>query len=217
MQGQYQPRAPGIAAGQSARTTTATYFDYQGMMRIAQPGELRPNFVYQNGVWVQEGWLKEEAAINYSTQPSADLGSYGQFPESYFAAQDDVFAPGLSGVPSETETNIFSFYVLLDHPKTTATHLDLWWAGGTSDGCQIDLQAKKVTAPSPTWGITCEDCGSSIRVWLYGGPAHARAWNGLFFPRSGNAVVACMMTEAMLKDKQPPSSWIPYSQTRDAD
>lgn len=65
MQGQYPPRAPGIAAGQSARATTATYFDYQGIMRTAHPGELRPNYVYQNGVWVQDGWLREGKATNY--------------------------------------------------------------------------------------------------------------------------------------------------------
>lgn len=65
MQGQYQPRAPGIAAGQSARTTVGTYFDYQGVLRTAQPRELRPNFVYQNGIWVQDGWVREGAATNF--------------------------------------------------------------------------------------------------------------------------------------------------------
>lgn len=48
----------------SKRSTTATYFDHQGIMRTAQPYELRPNYVYQNGVWVQDGWLREGASTN---------------------------------------------------------------------------------------------------------------------------------------------------------
>jgi len=217
MQGQYQPRAPGIAAGQSARTTTATYFDYQGVMRVAQPGELRPNFVYQNGVWVQDGYLREGAATNYCAKLRTSTGQYGQFPETYLVTENSVFSPSVSEVPSDTQTNIFSFYIILNHPQTTATVLDLWWDGGGSDGCQIDLQTKKVTGPSSSWGITCEVYGNALRGWLYGGPAHATIWNGLFIPRNGSVVAACAMTELKLVDKQPPSSWIPYGQTRGAD
>lgn len=33
-------------------------------MRTAQPYELRPNYVYQNGLWVQQGFLKEAQATN---------------------------------------------------------------------------------------------------------------------------------------------------------
>lgn len=75
MQGQYQPRAPGIAAGQSNRDTLGTYFDYQGIMRTAHPGELRPNYVYKNGIWVQDGWLREGMATNYVNNL---LSGYGE-------------------------------------------------------------------------------------------------------------------------------------------
>lgn len=51
--------------GQSNRSTSATYFDAQGVMRVAPPYTLRPNYVYQNGVWVRQGWLKEGQSTNY--------------------------------------------------------------------------------------------------------------------------------------------------------
>lgn len=70
------PRAPGIAAGQSNRTTTATYFDYQGIIRTAQPGELRPSYVYQDGLRVQKGYLRETQATNYIPQSNkASVGA----------------------------------------------------------------------------------------------------------------------------------------------
>lgn len=54
----------GPIAGQSKRSTMGTYFDSQGIMRTAQPYELRPNYVYKNGVWVQQGYLREGQSTN---------------------------------------------------------------------------------------------------------------------------------------------------------
>ena len=48
----------------SPRDTIAAYFDANGIVQEAQPYELRPNYVYQGGVWVQNGWLKEAATTN---------------------------------------------------------------------------------------------------------------------------------------------------------
>lgn len=50
--------------GQSNRSTQGTYFDSKGILRVAQPYELRPNYVYKSGVWVQQGFLREAQATN---------------------------------------------------------------------------------------------------------------------------------------------------------
>lgn len=57
----------GPIAGQSARTTQGTYIDQHGILRTAPPRFLRPNYVYQNGVWVQDGYLRE-AQVTVNTQ-----------------------------------------------------------------------------------------------------------------------------------------------------
>lgn len=216
MQGQYQPRAPGIAPGQSARATTATYFDYQGVMRTAQPRELRPNYVYQNGVWVQDGWLREGASQNCLQCGETNAGAYGAFPESYLIAQDGGANIQTFDVPSDTQVMVGSVYVLLTHPETTANRLDMWWAGGGSDGAYVDLVNKVVVGTSTQWHIACEDIGTSLRVWLQGGPDHATMWSPVFIPRNGAAVMACFQNEELTSDGNP-TSWIPYGQTRGAD
>ncbi|WP_339077823.1 hypothetical protein QQM41_04405 [Acetobacter sp. AC2005] len=216
MQGQYQPRAPGIAAGQSARNTTATYFDYQGIMRTAQPGELRPNYVYRNGVWVQDGWLREGASQNCMQCGNTNMGAYGAFPESYLITKDAI--PNITSVdaPSDTQVMIGSVYVLLTHPETTANRLDMWWAGGSPDGVYVDLTNRVVAGTSAEWHISCEDVGTALRVWLQGGPNHSTIWSPVFIPRNGDAVMACFQNEALTSDGNP-TSWMPYGQTRGAD
>ena len=216
MQGQYQPRAPGIAAGQSARTTTATYFDYQGIMRTAQPGELRPNFVYQNGIWVQDGWLREGASQNCLQCGNTNMGAYGAFPESYLISRDSVPNVTVVDVLSDTQVMIGSVYVLLSHPKTTATKLDMWWGGGGSDGAYVDLVNKVVVGNSPQWHISCKNYDEALRVYLQGGPEHSTMWPPVFIPRNGDAVMACFQNEVLASDGNP-TSWMPYGQTRGAD
>lgn len=49
----------------SRRTTLGTYFDSAGVMKVAQPGFLRPNYVFQDGKWVFEKWLHEKKQSNY--------------------------------------------------------------------------------------------------------------------------------------------------------
>lgn len=51
----------------SARTTQGSYFNRRGVLKFASPGILRPNYVYQNGVWVQDGYLRE-SQITVTTQ-----------------------------------------------------------------------------------------------------------------------------------------------------
>lgn len=58
----------GYVPGQSNRVTNATYFDAHGVMRIAPPKALRPNYVYTGGKWVRDGWLREGQAENQDSQ-----------------------------------------------------------------------------------------------------------------------------------------------------
>lgn len=200
----------------SKRSTTATYFDHQGIMRTAQPYELRPNYVYKNGVWVQDGWLREGAAQNYLQCRETNTGAYGAFPESYLISQDGVANIQAFDVPSDTQVMVGSVYILLSNPETTATKLDMWWSGGGSDGAYVDLVNKVVVGTSANWHIACEDLGTSLRVWLQGGPDHATTWGPAFLPRNGPAVMACFQNEVLTSDGNP-TSWIPYGQTRAAD
>lgn len=48
----------------SKRSTIGTYFDKNGVMQTANAYVTRPNYVYQNGVWKQKGWLLEPQATN---------------------------------------------------------------------------------------------------------------------------------------------------------
>lgn len=46
------------------RTIAGTYIGPDGLLHLGTPLVLRPNYVLQNGVWVQNGYLKEAAATN---------------------------------------------------------------------------------------------------------------------------------------------------------
>lgn len=68
----------GYVAGQSNRTTLGTYFDANGVMRVAPPKALRPNYVYKNGVWIRDGWLREGQATNLFQMDTTGQGFDGR-------------------------------------------------------------------------------------------------------------------------------------------
>lgn len=49
------------------RDTNGTYIGSDGFLKTAPPYALRPNYVYKNGVWVQQGYLRE-AQLTVTTQ-----------------------------------------------------------------------------------------------------------------------------------------------------
>lgn len=57
----------------SQRSTIGTYFDKNGVMQTADAYVTRPNYVYQNGVWKQKGWLLEPQATNSNPNNSSAL------------------------------------------------------------------------------------------------------------------------------------------------
>lgn len=198
MQGQYQPRAPGIAAGQSARTTTATYFDYQGIMRTALPGELRPNFVYQNGIWVQDGYLREGEATN--TFSSFNL------PNS-----DSLH------INNETCTNY------TDTAGRTGFTCTL--KGKSEQNVPIQLAGSYKQFVNSIY-VFCEDF-SKINItanFIEIDPNNRRYYvNGYFQPFYYNLteepllIRVCGPMAEMPSETGQPTSWIPYGQTRGAD
>lgn len=56
---------------------TSSAFAADGLLHIAQPHVLRPNYVLQNGVWVQQGFLRETATTNYALEPPITSASSG--------------------------------------------------------------------------------------------------------------------------------------------
>ena len=144
------------------------------------------------------------------------MGAYGAFPESYLIPQNGRPNYTPVYVPSDTQVMVGSAYIFPSHPKTTATKLDMWWAGGGSDWTYVDLVNKVVVGTSTTWHISCKNYGEALRVYLQGGPEHATIWDPIFMPRYGDAVMACFQNEVLTPDGNP-TSWVPYGTTRAAD
>lgn len=206
----------GYVAGQSNRLTSATYFDAHGVMRVAPPKALRPNYVYKNGVWVRDGWLREGQATNYILNNNPDLGPTKVFPNHMKVAQDAVFCPTISGNISSSQTNLFSVFFDYSHPEFTATWIDFWWSGGGPDGSTLSITDRAIKNPQADgWHAHVDDYGTFLRLSFRGGPPHADVWNGLVIPREGNAIVSCPMMEAY--QGNGPSSWTPNQKTRAAD
>lgn len=205
----WNPRAPGIAAGQSARTTTATYFDYQGIMRTAQPGELRPNFVYQNGVWVLDGYLKEGQSTNYFC-PSGDATMVDDMPGVVASSQiPSVYNPTMS---TPTDTPAVVSCLLKRAPGTTGT-CSFWW--GSISGrpiLSINPDDGTVTGNTTYYNASCSYLGNgwSYFVGYFNSPTND-GWFPPWFPSDGFYKI--IMVEYGTK----PTSWIPYGQTRAAD
>lgn len=209
MQGQYQPRAPGIAAGQSNRTTTATYFDYQGIMRTAQPGELRPNFVYQNGIWVQNGWMREGASTNY-----------------YSPAGTPQTVDGIQGVIADTNQTQRTFNPSMAAPSTVPAvcsayikplpgksgNIGFWWgSNGGRPIVEIDPVDATLTGNSSYYQATISPLSDGWALFTAQfNSVTADGWFPPWFYSAGFYI------SIMLEYGTAPSSWMPYGQTRGA-
>lgn len=189
----WNPRAPGIAAGQSARATTATYFDYQGIMRTAQPGELRPNFVYQNGVWVQDGWLREDAATN-----SVDATDYRNY-----NINGETCSPAWAGA---------GYSVTLQPKGVNGNPCAVWGLPGAVASFFVRCEDISLLTISQFGSNAPVHYGENLYRFYTDGPQrqpmfYNQSTSGLYLEYGWFQAEAGSM----------PTSWIPYGQTRDAD
>lgn len=214
----------------SKRSTAATYFDSHGIMQTAQPYELRPNFVYQNGVWVQDGWLREGVSNNILTDISVDTADthhvilpIGNEYELYSGSAVVKWTP-----PSANSTLDFcnftspayvttqSFFVRTLGSSQTLTLSRPWYWGPT---VTVDTGTGEVTGNTP--GMQVERCGD---WWRMGGWNVGEGCGAPYVTLTSNAVTPILITCNMLEPCSAnsegnywPSSWIPYGQTRAAD
>lgn len=231
MQGQYQPRAPGIAAGQSARTTTATYFDYQGIMRIAQPRELRPNYVYQNGIWVQNGWLREGASTNLlsGVMPDPNDKTHETLPEGN---EYELIAGSEVVQWSPTEAAQTLDFCLFTTPAYITTQS--FFIKSLSGALGVTLERPWFWGPSVTVNTGTGETSGTVSTmfaedfgngwWRMGGDRcvanQAATWARLKVDAPAVVLISCNMLEAASAPASGPwypTSWIPYGQTRGAD
>ena len=193
----------GYVAGQSNRLTSATYFDANGVMRVAPPKALRPNYVYKNGVWVRDGWLREGAASNQNNNANATWSGASINDESCTQYMDTFNRYGItcSLQPKGANGNpiqIAGTYTYL------LNSIFVW--------CN-DFTLIKI---GPNW--------SSEFPFIQLGPKLRRYYNnGYFQPLYMNQTDKPLLIHAfgmMGENKNSygvPTSWIPYNTNRDAD
>lgn len=210
MQGQYQPRAPGIAAGQSARNSDATFFDYQGIMRTAQPGELRPNYIYKDGIWVQDGWLREGASTNYYMPlgtPTTVDGIQGVVDVSQ-TGNGNGFSPAMSA-PSSVPAILSA--CIKRASGTTGTASFWWGSNGGRPIVSIDPDNSVLSGNPAYYNATIKPLrdGWSFFTAQFNSVS-ADGWFPPWLPSSG-------FYYSIMLEYGGPTSWIPYGQTRGAD
>ena len=214
----------------SKRSTTATYFDSQGIMRTAPPYELRPKYIYKNGVWVLDGWLREGASNNILTDISVDTADTnhvilpaGNEYEMSSASEVVKWTPPAANSslafckftnPSYKTTQSFFVKVLGGSQKLTLSRPWYWGPSVT-----VDTGTGEVTGV--TLGMQVERYGDWWRMGGWGIVANQAApFVVLVAGNDTPVLITCNMLEpcsANAGGNYWPSSWIPYGQTRAAD
>ena len=178
----------------SKRSTTATYFDSQGIMRTAQPYELRPNYVYKNGVWVQDGYLREGAATN-------DVGENNY---RNFNINGEMCSPAWAGA---------GYSVTLQPKGVNGNPIFIWGIPGVGVA-SFFVRCEDISL------LTIGQFGSNAPVQygenLYRFYTTSSPRQPLFYNQSTSGLYleyGWFQGEA----GSTPTSWIPYGQTRAAD
>lgn len=194
----------GYVAGQSNRLTSATYFDANGVMRVAPPKALRPNYVYKNGVWVRDGWLREGAASN---QDSSFNGSWG--------------GASIHGEDCTQYTDTFNRYGVTCSLKPQGVNGVPIQAAGSYGNL---LNSIFVWCANFTLLRVCPQNNGVEYPYIQLGPKLRRYYNnGYFQPFYMNQSDKPLLIHAfgMMGENQNsdgvPTSWIPYNTNRDAD
>lgn len=193
----------------SARTTQGSYFNRNGILKFAPPGVLRPNYVYQNGVWVLDGYLKEGQSTNYFC-PTADVTMVDGMPGVVTAAQSTWNYNPTMATPTDTPAVVSC--LLKRAPGTTGT-CSFWW--GSNWGrpiLSINPDDGTVTGNTTYYNASCSYLGNgwSYFVGYFNSPTND-GWIPPWFPSDGFYKI--IMVEYGTK----PTSWIPYGQTRTSD
>lgn len=214
----------------SARTTQGSYFNRHGVLKFAPPGVLRPNYVYKNGIWVQDGWLREGASTNLlsGVMPDPNDKTHETLPEGNeyeiiagsevvqwsptAAAQTLDFC--LFTTPAYTTTQ--SFFIKSLSGAVGITLIRPWYWGPS------------ITVNTGTGGISgastmfVEDCGNGW--WRMGGDRcvanQVATWTRLQVDAPAVVLISCNMLEAAsapISGTWYATSWIPYGQTRTSD
>lgn len=215
----------------SARTTQGSYFDKHGVLRFAPPGVLRPNYVYQNGAWVLDGYLKERASENLYSDIAIDTSNTGleKLPEgSGYELLASV--PVIKWTPSNSTAAINicnsatpnlattqSIFVNDMGQSQVITFTRPWYWGPS---ITLNTGTGEVTGNTP--GIQALRYGS---WWRIGGwPIAANTAANNYARIQVTAATPLLMTANMLEPavadsdgNYHPTSWIPYGQTRTAD
>ena len=167
-------------------------------MQTAQPYELRPKYVYQNGVWVQDGWLREGEATNTS----------------------NLFnVPNSSGLHINNET-CTNYNDTEDRTGFTCT-----LKGKSEQNYPIQISGSNVKFVNSIY-VFCEDF-SKINItanYIEIDPNNRRYYvNGYFQPVYNNLTEEPLLIRVCGPMAETPdaaglpTSWIPYGKTRAAD
>lgn len=215
----------------SKRSTTATYFDSHGVMQTAQPYELRPKYVYKNGVWVQDGWLRERSSTNLlsGVMPDPNDKSHDTLPEGNeyeLIAGSEV----VQWSPTKAaQTLSFCLFTTPDYITTQSffikslsgalvVTLDRPWYWGPS----LTLNTGTGETSGFVQTMFAEDFGNGW--WRIGGDRclanQTATWTRLKVDSPAVVLISCNMLEAASAPASGPwytTSWIPYGQTRAAD
>ena len=183
----------GYVAGQSNRLTSATYFDANGVMRVAPPKALRPNYVYKNGVWVRDGWLREGAAHN-----SVDEANY-----IHYNINGETCSPAWAGA---------GYSVTLQPKGVNGNPIFIWGMPGVV--ASFFVRCEDISL------LTIGNFGSNAPVQygknLYRFYTDGNVRQPIFYNQSTSGLYleyGWFQAEA----GSVPTSWIPYNNNRDAD
>ena len=199
----------GYVAGQSNRLTSATYFDANGVMRVAPPKALRPNYVYKNGVWVRDGWLREGQATNYYSPTSPVTTVEGMMGVLSASQTATTFSPDM---PTPSETPAVVSCILKRKPGTTDPCGFWWGANGGRPILNINPDDATISGNTTYYNASCTPLGNgwAYFVGYFNSPTYD-GWFPPWFPSSD------FYMTIMLEYGTKPTSWVPYGTTRAAD
>lgn len=187
----------------SKRSTIGTYFDKNGIMQIANAYVTRPNYVYQNGVWKQKGWLLEPQATNILsgvTYPTAN-GKFGH-------VNDTLTGTSWSYSPSVSASQIltFSCYIL------NSSNLTNFWWGSVTGRPIVNIQNGAFT--NDAWQHYNATLTPIDSQWVkFVAHFNNPSVDGESAPYMNNGIYAC----AQVEFGTTATSYIPPGTTRAAD